>query len=166
MNYEITKIDLQKKGFQGFVTISSLIKNNSILPKSKGVYMILYTSQSSPKFKSNGSGGFFKGRNPNVSIQELEDNWVSNTAIIYIGKAGATLGLATLQSRLKQYLNFGQGKAVGHWGGRFIWQISNVEDLVVCWKALPNEEPAQIESLLIQEFTTHYGRRPFANLRN
>lgn len=71
-----------------------------------------------PEFLSHGTGGFFKGKDPNVSITELETNWVENTCVVYIGKAGTTL-----QKRLNQYLKFGNGQNIGHWGGRYIWQI-------------------------------------------
>jgi hypothetical protein len=166
MTLEATKTDLKKLGFQGFITIGSLLKNSSILPKVKGVYMILYPTAVAPKFRIFGTGGHFKDKNPNVSLQELQNNWVDDTTIIYIGKAGSLSGSATLQSRLKQYLSFGQGKAVGHWGGRLIWQLQLAEDLVVCWKTTPQQEPSVVESYLIDKFKDHYKKRPFANLRD
>jgi hypothetical protein len=166
MTLEETKTDLKGQGFEGFVTIGSLFKNSSILPKVKGVYMILYPPAMAPKFITIGSGGHFKGRNPNVSLQLLQDNWVDKATIIYIGKAGSESGSATLQSRLKQYLNFGQGKAVGHWGGRLIWQLPFAEDLIVCWKTTPQQEPSVIESDLIDKFKKLHKKRPFANLRD
>jgi hypothetical protein len=166
MTLEETKTDLKELGFQGFVTIDSLFKNSSVLPKVKGVYMILYPSAIAPKFRTIGSGGHFKERNPNVSLQLLQDNWVADTAIVYIGKAGSESASATLQSRLKQYLNFGQGKAVGHWGGRLIWQLQLAEELIVCWKTTPQQEPSVVESYLIEKFKDFYKKRPFANLRD
>lgn len=68
-----------------------------------------------------------------MGIHELQKNWDDGTQIVYIGKA------KSLNERLKTYMDFGQGKAVGHWGGRYIWQIDNVKDLVVCWHTLPSE---------------------------
>lgn len=59
------------------------------------------------------TGGFFKGKNPNVSIQELNSNWIDGEHIVYIGKA------TELCRRLRQYMSFGQGKNIGHWGGRY-----------------------------------------------
>ena len=165
MTSQDTIKDLQKIGFSGFVTIDSLIKNNAQIPKQMGVYMIVYPTIEKPKFKEIGSGGHFKGRNPNVAIDVLENNWVDGTSIVYIGKAGSENGKATLQSRLKQYFDFGQGKPVGHWGGRFIWQLVIAKELLVCWKTTL-EEPSEIESYLIKEFKNHYNRRPFANLKD
>jgi hypothetical protein len=57
-----------------------------------------------------------------------------------------------------------QGYNIGHYGGRYIWQLKNSLDLVVCWKTLPNDDPRSIESQLIQQFIKEYQKRPFANL--
>ena len=111
-----------------------------------------------------GTGGFFKGKNPNVSFETLKKNWVDNAKVMYIGKAGSNNGNATLHSRLNQYLKFGQGKNIGHWGGRLIWQFKNSSDLIVCCKKLPAEEPREVEGALIQSFIKQFGKRPFANL--
>lgn len=161
MNYLEQKKDLEQKGFQGFVTISNLTKNPALAPSEKGVYMILRESENAPEFLNEGTGGFFKGKNPNVSISELQNNWVKNTPIMYIGKA------TSLQSRLKQYMNFGQGKNVGHYGGRLIWQLKDSQDFIVCWKSLTNEEPRKYEAGLINDFKKeHNEERPFANLQD
>lgn len=154
---------LKEQGFTGFKTISSLIQNDSVIPDIKGVYVVLSES-SNPSFITPGSGGFFKGKNPNVSIDELKANWVENTPVVYIGKAGTPTGSATLNSRLKQYLKFGKGKNTAHYGGRYIWQIKNYKDLIICWKTSPNKDPRAIEKEMIKDFVSQYGKRPFANL--
>lgn len=164
--YNDTKINLEKIGFEGFISISLLLKNENLIPKSKGVYMILYPTENRPKFKFVGSGGHFKGRDPNVAVEILDNNWIKDEPIIYIGKAGSTFGSGTLHSRLKQYLNFGKGLPVGHWGGRYIWQLDFPEDLIICWKQTPNQDPSIIEKYLIQKFKEGYNQRPFANLRD
>ena len=69
-----------------------------------------------------------------------------------------------LHSRLVQYLRFGQGKKVGHWGGRFIWQLQNHEDLVFSWKITPNNDPSEVERSLLSQFVDQFGKLPFANL--
>jgi hypothetical protein len=114
---------------------------------------------------SEGTGGHFKGQDPNVSLSELKDNWVEGTPVIYIGKAGGAGNTATLNKRLGQYLRFGQGANVGHWGGRYIWQLADSRDLIVCWKTLTDDDPREVEHQMIAEFkATHAGKRPFANL--
>jgi len=101
---------LQAQGFEGFKTVGELIDGaKTLIPAQKGVYLVLRESVSAPQFLTKGTGGFFKGKNPNVSLAELEENWVANTPVLYIGKAGGTSSSATLQKRLAQYLRFGQG---------------------------------------------------------
>jgi hypothetical protein len=150
---------LKKHGFDGFKSIKELSTSNSIIPKEKGVYLILNMNIEAPIFLEVGTGGHFKKKNPNVHTDTLKLNWVENTQVIYIGKAG------NLQKRLKQYLDFGRGKPVGHWGGRFIWQISHSNELKICWKVCDKESEIA-ESQLILAFTNQFGSRPFANLRN
>ena len=154
---------IKKLGFTGFLTIKNLMDDSSSIPKTKGIYLVLNLSKNI-EFMEIGTGGFFKGKNPNVSISELKTNWVDDTIVVYIGKAGKDGSNATLQSRLKQYFKFGQGYNIGHYGGRYIWQLKNSLDLVVCWKTLPNDDPRSVESQLIQQFIKEYQKRPFANL--
>lgn len=154
---------IKEAGFTGFKTVRELSADSSEIPQERGIYLVLNPNQSN-EFLSVGCGGHFKGRDPNVSISKLAENWVENTVVVYIGKAGKTGTAATLQSRLQQYLNFGKGQNVGHWGGRFIWQLKNSSDLVVCWKTLPTEDPREVEKNLIKEFISEYSKRPFANL--
>ena len=162
-NFSQTNIDeLKNMGFKGFYPIKDIIQNYTLLPKEKGVYILLHTEN--PNFLEVGTGGFFKGKDPHVSIQVLEQNWITDSPIIYIGKAGSETGSATLQSRLKQYFNFGQGKAVGHWGGRYIWQLKNPYNILVGWMETPDNDPRIVEAHLIKEFVKKYGKRPFANL--
>lgn len=165
MNIDFNNIESFKlAGFIGFIPISTLYEDTSMIPKVMGVYFIIHKGSIPPDFLSKGTGGHFKGKNPNVPLSELIYNWVDNTKVIYIGKAGGSGSSATLQSRLRQYLRFGQSKPIGHWGGRIIWQIKNSGDLILCWKPIHNEEPRIVEGNLIQQFKLIYGKRPFANL--
>lgn len=159
---------LQTQGFEGFKTMGELMDGAMTqIPAQKGVYVVLRESELAPQFLTEGTGGFFKGKNPNVPISELKANWVEGTPVVYIGKAGGAGCSATLQKRLGQYLRFGQGANIGHWGGRYIWQLADSRDLVVCWKPLTNEEPREVEHRMIADFkATHTGKRPFANLKD
>ena len=157
---------LKEQGFEGFKTMGELMAGAKFkIPAQKGVYVVLRENASAPQFLSEGTGGHFKGQNPNVSLSELNDKWVEGTSIVYIGKAGGAGSSATLNKRLGQYLRFGQGANVGHWGGRYIWQLADSRDLVVCWKTLTDEEPRDVEHKMIVAFKErHAGKRPFANL--
>jgi hypothetical protein len=150
---------IKKEGFSGFVKISDLFFDSSMLPDDKGVYFVLNVENRPGEFLTIGSGGYFKGKNPNVSLAELRSNWVEDTKVVYIGKA------TSLKSRLRQYFRFGQGKNVGHYGGRLIWQLKYSKDLVVCWKSL-SMDPREVEAQLIKLFISKYACRPFANLKN
>jgi len=156
--------EIKSEGFSGFKTVRELWLDRSSIPKRKGVYLVINPNHSNVEFINPGVGGFFKGKNPNVSIADLKSNHVDNSQVIYIGKAGSPTGQATLNSRLGQYLGFGQTKNIGHWGGRLIWQLKNHSDLVFCWKPTPNEDPREVEKLLLASFIKEYGQRPYANL--
>lgn len=148
--------ELISNGFVGFKTIEELRGNKSLIPKEKGVYVIL-NLEKEINFLKIGTGGFFKAKEPNVEIAILKQNWVENTDVIYIGKA------TELQKRLNQYFCFGNGKNVGHYGGRHIWQLENSKNLIVCWK-VTEDNPRDEEKKLIQLFFKQYDKLPFANL--
>jgi hypothetical protein len=168
MTIMMNKEYLQAQGFQGFKTMSELMDGaRTLIPNKMGVYVVLRKNDSAPKFLAEGTGGFFKGKNPNVPISELQEKWVKDASIVYIGKAGGVGSSATLKKRLDQYLRFGQGANIGHWGGRYIWQLTDSKELVVCWKILANEDPRDVERMMISNFKTSYaGKRPFANLKD
>lgn len=156
--------DIKVNGFLGFKTFNELWTNKSIIPKIKGVYLVINPTFDKTKFIVPGVGGFFKGKNPNVSIEKLKKNFVKNSQVVYIGKAGSLSGGATLSSRLCQYLRFGQTKNVGHWGGRLIWQLGNYSDLIFCWKPTSDKDPRDVEKQLLCSYIKQFGARPFANL--
>jgi len=150
------------KDFQGFRTIKELKQEFNDIPDKQGVYLVLF-KKDQPEFLERSIGGHFKGRDPTVPIEKLQSNWIPNEEVIYIGQAGGNGSNATLRKRLKQYLQFGSGKPVGHWGGRYIWQLKDSDELVIAWKETL-EDPYIMESVMIDKFKEKYGARPFANL--
>ena len=116
-------------------------------------------------------GGFFKNKNPNVSKATLEANWVDRTIVIYIGQVGGIRdggwSEQTLHKRIKTYMRFGMGKNPAHYGGRYIWQISDYLNLLVCWKPLPGQivDPKKVESEMLEKFMNCYDVLPFSNLK-
>lgn len=152
--------ELKKAGFVGFKTVAEMKQyGRRILPDSGGIYMIIRPYTNKPLFLPIGTGGHYKGKNPNVSVQELNDNWVENTCVLYIGKA------TSLKTRVSTYMSFGKGAAVGHWGGRLLWQLADADEMLVCWKET-EEIPRKVEEGLIADFKKIYGQWPFANLRD
>lgn len=151
---------LASEGFEGFVSVKDLKENftAAAVPAVEGVYVVLRLKGSAPVFLEEGTGGFFKGKNPNVTTDVLESNWVDGEPVLYIGKA------KSLSKRLKQYMQFGGCKPVGHYGGRYIWQLKDSDELIVCWRCVGNS--LAVEASMIADFKdSHCGLRPFANLK-
>lgn len=158
---------LKESGFLGFVSVQDLTTENcGQVSQQPGVYIVIRSVNSPPDFSSTSPGGHFKGKNPTVPTQELNTNWVDGASVVYIGKAGGSNSSATLKKRLRQYMQFGSGRLVGHWGGRYIWQLADYASLLVCWRPTAPEEPADVETRLLRGFQAVHGKRPFANLRD
>lgn len=119
--------EIKKAGFTGFKKMSELFIDSSSIPRLKGVYLVLNPNYEKAEYLQIGTGGHFKGKNPNISYEELKSNWVDNSLVVYIGKAGSENSSATLNSRLRQYFGFGQRRNIEHWGGRLIWQLKTLK---------------------------------------
>lgn len=156
MNAEVQ--NYKSNGFSGFVTVEKLRSSYSEIPSCGGVYIVVRESTAEPQFLNEGTGGFFKGRNPNVAVSELQSNYVADSQVVYIGKA------TDLRKRIGQLIRFGAGSAVGHWGGRYLWQLKDSAQLQIAWKATPEADPRAIEMQMLSDFMTKHGKLPFANL--
>jgi len=155
-------IDEVPSGWKGYVNIGWLIRNGcSIIDDHPGVYLILRSSEEPPNFLEIGSGGWFKGTDPNVPLNVLEEKWVDGTDIMYIGKAGTSL-----RKRIRTYIRFGEGEPAPHKGGCHIWQLADSRELLVCWMLVPDTiDPEELEKSMIREFVEKFGKFPFANRR-
>lgn len=162
--------DLRQFGFEGGIRIRDLQDAVRLgaadfpVPRIRGVYLVVRQDRSAVRFLRTSRAGAFKRRNPTRPIAALRDQWVPDATIVYIGKAGGTGRRATLHSRLLSYMRFGLGHPAGHWGGRCIWQLSDVGALRVYWKPMPTGEPRDLEKRLLAVFFRCYGCLPFANL--
>lgn len=158
--------ELQESGFQGFVSVSALQESKCLkVPDAPGVYCVLRPSTKPPIFLRRSTGGHFKGKDPTVAVHLLQSKWVDNALVLNIGKAGGN-GKTPLKTRINQYMLFGRGRPVGHRGGRFIWQLGDSQDLILCWNLTPNSNPRNLEKALLRKFEEAYLRLPFANLRH
>lgn len=146
--------------FKGFKTIRELKESCSEVPSSNGVYLVLRRNNQQPIFSISSLGGYVKVPNdsPCYSLSYLQEQYVNGTCILYIGKS------TNMRSRLRSYMRFGQGKRASHGGGRAIWQMTDVDDFVICWaETLKNSR--MVEWRMIQAFKlSHEGKRPFANM--
>ena len=149
--------------FQGFLIVGSLRHGKmDAVPTGPGVYVLVREGVSAPRFMVSGSGGWYQGNDPNVLVAELLANWVDGARILYVGKTDGSL-----RTRIRTMIRFGEGRAVAHRGGRYVWQLEDAADLRVCWKEVGARKPRAVEREMIEAFrSSHGGRRPFANLRD
>lgn len=158
---------LREAGFQGFHTIGELFASKlQAVPKLPGVYVVIRESRRPPMFLSVSTAGHHKGRDPSYSLESLEEAWIADACVMYIGKAGGAGTDTHLRKRLSAYLRHGHGRSAGHSGGRSIWHLPDAAALFVAWKVVLDAEPSDIESQLIEEHRRQYGARPFANRRD
>ena len=153
--HPFTAASLREAGFEGWIPFEGL--RLSSCPPSGGVYVVTHLGRDRITYAERSCGGWFKGKDPSVAREVLVANWVNDAEVVYIGKADH------LRRRLLQFADFGTGKPIGHWGGRLIWQLSNVADLRVAWKETPGHVPLHAEAELIARFRQTYGKPPFAN---
>lgn len=142
---------LEAINFQGFVPLVGL--KTTDIPTWRGVYAILRPTLDPPVILDNNP--IVGTRYTVYSAAELAARWNENSPVVYIGKAA---GAAGLRDRLKPFSR----KATNHSGGRSIWQLADADDLLVCWKELP-DPPAQERAFLKAFRTDHNDNLPFAN---
>ena len=158
-----TETDLRSRGFTGFKAFGDL--DLSAVPREPGVYAVLQASSGGHTVLDASVGGRFKGKDPTDDPAKLMGRlWEVPT--IYIGKADAgARSTRGLHKRITEFCKFGKGLPVGHWGGRYIWQLSNSQDLRIAWLPVTDRSAKVAEDELLEEFFVAYGQLPFANLR-
>jgi hypothetical protein len=152
---------LEAAGFVGWRTWDALRRDGfAEIPAGPAAYVVYRPSAGPAVFLEANPGGRFKGQDPTVDPAVLGAKWVPDAHTVYVGKADVA------NRRLKQFARFGAGEPVGHWGGRYIWQLVDSDELLVAWHAISWDEAArEYEKRLLARFgELGDGRRPFANL--
>ena len=150
---------LKEAGFEGFLAVTKLVGTRcSEVSSEPGVYAVVRSQVTEPRFRSKSHGGWFKGKNPTASLGVLRDRWVAETDVLYLGRAKTSL-----RGRVRDLVAYGTGRPVAHQGGRYLWQVQGSEDFLVAWKS--DGDPVSAEVQLQEAFIHAYGALPFANLR-
>lgn len=152
--------------------LESLREEMLKIPKMSGVYFVIIPPIFNlESFIYPGTGGYYKGNDPNIPIEDLKDKWVKGADILYIGRAGGVRAngkpyTTDLKTRIRTLLNFGNmNDKAAHWGGRYLWQYANSRELLVYWYVCKDDENAVLlEKRLINDFKGQYGKIPFANI--
>lgn len=158
---------IESWGFEGFLPVSKLklAKYLNTVPRRPGVILVLNPTLKKPNWLSKSVGGHYEDKDPTVTSECLDKNWVDRATILYVGQTGQTRGEdRTLHKRISELIQFGSGKPIGHRGGRLIWQLDNHNELVICW--LVDRNPAEVKKEIISEFKFNHDSLPFANLRD
>ena len=143
---------LELIGLHGFIPFGKIREPRVLmLPKGHGIYVVTRIGESPPMILSDSvaKGGWYP-------VAALADRWVTESQVLYIGKADGSRGL---HQRLKQYARRGNS----HTGGRAIWQLADADELLVGWAETPGELGRAVEKRWITRFVETFGQRPFAN---
>jgi hypothetical protein len=155
--------------FELIGTIGELMKTK--LPKvpaltQSGVYQIRIHSGYKVGFRTEKEIEEAKNVISSWSLLQLEDKWVTNTTVIYIGLAGAR-SPRSLRKRLSDLLRHGNGKTTDrgpHAGGDILWTLTGYEDFEI-W-VMPTGDPPRprnVERKMLAEFVNRHSKLPFAN---
>ena len=155
--------DLKNRGFLGFRRFREL--DLLEVPRGPGVYAVLRDGTQIPHVLDASVGGWFKGKDPTMDRDVLTAKLSHAAESLYIGKADKGSGNRGLRKRITEFVWFGSGEPVGHWGGRCIWQLADSQDLRIAWLPVLDRLASEIETELIEEFVRTYSSLPFANLR-
>jgi hypothetical protein len=146
------RVGLEASGFEGFLPLVGLDPRS--VPCEHGIYVVLRARDGPHVIVSENP--VVRG-NVTYSVAELEGLWISETPVLYIGKAA---GAAGLRDRLQPFSR----KSRSHSGGRSLWQLQEADSLLVAWIKTPGEQADAVETAWINAFKrSHANRRPFAN---
>ena len=147
--------------FQFCGTIKDIIEDKFKLDEFQfsGVYIFVLSDKfGEVSFCGENHSGWFKEKNPTISVEKLEENRVKGANVLYIGETERTI-----KKRVMEHIRFWNSKPVGAYGGRAVAQINNYVNLEI-W-CLKTETPKKTKQDLLLEFKKEFKKSPFANLK-
>ena len=140
------------------VTLAELLASRcACIPEEPGVYWVLAPEGMSIRFRER----TFPGVRPYpAQLLRAKYEICARKDILYIGKAE---GRGGLRQRLKQYMDYGQGRGSVHRGGRAVWQIEDFGLLLLAYETCP--DPGAQERQLLRDYRIQSGTYPLANWR-
>jgi hypothetical protein len=148
-----TRQHMQDIGFIGFIP---LLGDLARVPERACIYTVVWDGSTQPTVTERSTGGRFKQKDPTVDVAAAQAKLIPGCETLYIGRA------KNGRDRLELLARFGRGQPVGHWGGRYLWQLQEPTRLLVAWRE--EADPVRAEAELLDEFESHFGRLPYANL--
>ena len=156
---------LEQQGFEGFLLVGQLRHDRcEALPNLPGIYAVVRETIEKPEFMTRSNAAEYRGESPTRPIDELIECWVPRAQILFYGRAFGPGVRSLIKQRVKRYMRFGQGRVVGHWDGRFVWQLRDHSSLRIAWKVIESGDLQAAEDELQLRFSAHYGEPPFANM--
>ena len=74
---------LEESGFADVESVSALQRSMSRVPRDPGIYVVLAPSTGEGRFLPEGTGGAFKGKDPNVATDLLASRWHASASVAW-----------------------------------------------------------------------------------
>lgn len=100
--------------FEGFRSFADITQNPELVADEPGGYAISLPRGFEVVFQEKGTGAWHKGKNPNVRLARLRDEWVPGANILYFGETGSGTSSRRLRTRAQLLLKFGRSEPCGH----------------------------------------------------
>jgi hypothetical protein len=151
--FMFTKQHLQNVGFNRFIP---LLGDLSRIPARPCIYAVVWAGSEEPNVIGRSTGGWFKRKDPTVDAAVAQVELVPGSATLYIGRA----------QNGRADSNYSRGSAeasLSHTGaGATSGSCTSPGRLLVGWRE--EADPVRAEAELLDEFESHFGQLPYANL--
>ena len=132
-NDKLTIDDLRSEAFVVSVKVDDLRDDVSAVPLSGGIYVVVRRVAHRRHFSSRAAAGTSKvGIRPRFSMYSRTSG--CRTRRCSTSARATCCGVGSRSTRLSA------AGPIGHWGGRYIWQLSDSDELLVAWKACGEDE--------------------------